>query len=214
MDIQTQASVLISDAERAWKKNNPAVMGRPWDENKSLSDRDLNRHERDDIRAARKLSAIEASQRQIARTLGVDETTVRRDTAANAAPELEKDRDINGAEPSTAANAAPADPPHGSWLPWLESEGVNREIAKRLMALAEAEIVQLALFDSVDAVLKALKGNRHAVETGNDERYTPAHIIEAARACMGGIDLKPPVSKTGGLSPDSMTAIRAAHRDP
>ena len=57
--------------------------------------------------------------------------------------------------------------------------------------LARYEIPQIAEFGSIDAALKALKGNRHAVETGNDERYTPAHIIEAAREVMGAIDFDP-----------------------
>ena len=49
----------------------------------------------------------EASNRSVAKVLGVDEITVRRDTAANAAPEQEKPSKTNAAESTSAANAAP-----------------------------------------------------------------------------------------------------------
>jgi len=49
----------------------------------------------------------EASNRSVAKVLGVDEITVRRDTAANAAPEQEKPSKSNAAESTPAANAAP-----------------------------------------------------------------------------------------------------------
>ena len=51
--------------------------------------------------------AAGASNRSVAKVLGVDEITVRRDTAANAAPEQEKPSKTNAAESTSAANAAP-----------------------------------------------------------------------------------------------------------
>ena len=46
---------------------------------------------------------------------------------------------------------------HGAWLPWLEKNEISWDIAKRLMRLhREYQIVQVALFDSVDAALKAI----------------------------------------------------------
>ena len=49
----------------------------------------------------------EASNRSVAKVLGVDEITVRRDTAANAAPEQEKPSKSNAAESTPPANVAP-----------------------------------------------------------------------------------------------------------
>ena len=49
----------------------------------------------------------EVSNRQIARTLGVDETTIRRDAAANAAEGPKEPKENKARESSGAANAAP-----------------------------------------------------------------------------------------------------------
>ena len=81
--------------------------------------------------------------------------------------------------------------PHGSWLPWLASEGVAHATATRLMHFAENDISQIEKFATVGAVLKALKSPHVAHNSGENEWYTPAPIIKAARACMGGIDLDP-----------------------
>ena len=81
--------------------------------------------------------------------------------------------------------------PHGRWLPWIKSEGVADRTADRLMQLARFEIRQVGEFGSVDAVLKALSGPHVSNNSGENEWYTPAPIIEAARSCMGGIDLDP-----------------------
>ena len=48
------------------------------------------------------------SNREVADVIGVDEKTVRRKIAANAAAEDENTNDDNGSEDETAANAAPA----------------------------------------------------------------------------------------------------------
>ena len=47
---------------------------------------------------------------------------------------------------------------HGEWIPWLKDRHISHDIAKRLMRLHEAypQKVQFALFDSVNAALKAL----------------------------------------------------------
>ena len=56
---------------------------------------------------SRKLDAINASQRQIARTLGVGETTVRRDLAPQGAPAPKNPTENNPPAPPLAPNAAP-----------------------------------------------------------------------------------------------------------
>lgn len=48
-----------------------------------------------------------ASMRQIARTLGVGDRTIRRDAAANAAPQAGESNNINAPNTAAAANAAP-----------------------------------------------------------------------------------------------------------
>ena len=95
--------------------------------------------------------------------------------------------------------------PHGSWLPWLESEGIERHQAARLMSFSEHQMEQIVPFDSVDAALKALKSPHVSHNSGENEWYTPVDIIEAARTCMGGIDLDPASSD---LAQD---AVQARH---
>ena len=47
---------------------------------------------------------------------------------------------------------------HGAWMPWLTDRQISHDIAKRLMRLHSSypQKVQFALFDSVNAALKAL----------------------------------------------------------
>ena len=92
--------------------------------------------------------------------------------------------------------AAKAETKHGDWLPALKAVGISHDAAKRLMLLRRkySEIVQIALFGSVD---EALQGKSHSARAGNglhdndDEWYTPANVVEVCRASMGGIDLDP-----------------------
>ena len=46
---------------------------------------------------------------------------------------------------------------HGSWLPWLNENGIEPRTAQRFMKLAAVEMRRIVAFDSMDAALKALK---------------------------------------------------------
>ena len=89
--------------------------------------------------------------------------------------------------------AAKAETKHGEWLPALCAVGINPQTAKRLVRLRKAypQIVQLERFDSVFAALTSGKAPRAGDHDGNDEWYTPAGVVVAARAVMGRIDLDP-----------------------
>ena len=119
---------------------------------------------------SRKLAAINASQRQIARTLGVGEKTVRRDLdldgAANAATREKPSEEIKGLRSRTAAFAAP--------------DRKTQSGAEAQKALAEKD-------------KRPRSGN--ASHDNDDEWYTPSVLIEPARECMGGIDLDPASSE-------------------
>ena len=89
--------------------------------------------------------------------------------------------------------AAKAETKHGDWLPALEVAGITHFVAKRLMLLRQKypQIGEVLLFESVTAALKSGKSPRAGVHDGNDEWYTPAGVVVAARAVMGRIDLDP-----------------------
>ena len=85
---------------------------------------------------------------------------------------------------------------HGEWLDWLAEMQISPRMAQRCMQLALAyEYDNLSHFKTVDQALKQLaspdKRPGIADYTGHPEWHSPAHVIEAARQCMGGIDLDP-----------------------
>ena len=130
----------------------------------------------------RKLAKIEASQRAIAKIVGVDEKTVRRDVAAaNAAPTPDKPNEIKASDQPSAANAAPAQGKPNETKA-LDPSSDSNESPPPPNPDSGIEAATL---------LTSRKAPRAAAHDGNDEWYTPPDVIEVARDCMGGIDLDP-----------------------
>jgi N6-adenosine-specific RNA methylase IME4 len=77
------------------------------------------------------------SNRAIAKTLGADERTVRRDTAANAAPAAQNASKINEGKASPAANAAPVLAGAAAAKLVVRRENVEERRAERIERIAE-----------------------------------------------------------------------------
>ena len=86
---------------------------------------------------------------------------------------------------------------HGEFLPYLESIGLVQRTAYDWMQLDDAgmKVATVATLGGIRAALESLRDSRsrHLEQgTGNNERYTPAYILEAVRRVTGGIiDLDP-----------------------
>ena len=88
----------------------------------------------------------------------------------------------------------------GEWLPFLEAVGIPQRTAHHWMSAADMTFPDLS-FDQAEAELANLanlpplitsgKAPRAGDHDGNDEWYTPAGVVGAARAVMGRIDLDP-----------------------
>ena len=86
---------------------------------------------------------------------------------------------------------------HGEFLPYLERIGLVQRTAYDWMQLDEAgmKVATVATLGGIRAALESLRvdRSRHLEQgTGNNERYTPAYILEAVRHVTGGkIELDP-----------------------
>jgi hypothetical protein len=92
---------------------------------------------------------------------------------------------------------------HGQWLPWLRDHcpaSLPERTASHYMRLArgasELEAKSATVADlSVRDALRLLTSPRGTLGTGDNEWYTPARYIDAARSVLGGIDLDPATSE-------------------
>ena len=94
----------------------------------------------------------------------------------------------------------------GEWLPWLASIDMSHDTAKRMMKLAKEypQIVQIALFESVDSALKAIP---------KDEPKPPQPPIEGT-ATSTQVTAPPPPSQGEGQAPDPTPREVPAPRTP
>jgi hypothetical protein len=102
---------------------------------------------------------------------------------------------------------------HGQWLKWLKANvRFSQQQAWRYMQLAK-----LPVTSNLEDAWRVLCGNEpttaeRLVQSGENEWYTPAKYIEAARLVLGGIDLDPASSSRANKTVKA-TVFHSAEED-
>ena len=111
---------------------------------------------------------------------------------------------------------------HGSWMDFLEAEGISKGTSHRLMNLARLQIPQIGEFETIDSALKSLPKKAQKKRDPEPEELSSEEVVEieaetdrvrAERAEGEVVQVREELEKTKGQLAAADPVDRAASQD-